>query len=152
MAQPPRRQEAQEELDGVHIIVRKALYKVLGPEEEKLGDFTNVLKYGPDSLQVLQLLKLLNRSGLTCTTIKNFVEVISSKEDSSKMSPSPLSHEERMSAMFHRYSHFEAKPLNCVLVIGSAGGLGTHLLHQLMLDTDANGNHCINRSVDAPHR
>jgi len=160
MAQPPRHQE--ESIRGTR---RASHHCPQGPQQgagttsAKLGDFTDIFNYGLDSLQVLQLSQLLNRSRLKCTarmvyespTIENLVEAVNPKEDSPLRSPSPLSREERMSAMFHRCFRFEARPLNCVLLIGSTEGLEKHL-HQLMLDISIDGIYCLNGSLDAPYR
>ncbi|KAK4228632.1 hypothetical protein QBC38DRAFT_454004 [Podospora fimiseda] len=153
-------------------IIRQAVGSVSGGNVD-LNDETNLFKAGFDSLKTLQLIQLLRRglpSRLTSTlstrliyenpTINNLVSALTLGL------PVNLSLEEEISSIISKHATTpnafppletplptQGNPFN-VLLIGSTGSLGTHLLHTLLISPSPRINHiyCLNRSSNAPTR
>lgn len=151
-------------------IIRKAVHSVLGTRTKSITDDTNLFELGMDSLQVMQLRQMLISSGVVCTTrmvyenpsITLLSRAASSGQDNACMC-NTVSREEKMSAMIHKYNNYAGNPpalristqpgdASCVLLIGSTGALGTHLLHELLKNPKVNRVYCLNRSADAADR
>jgi nucleoside-diphosphate-sugar epimerase/aryl carrier-like protein len=150
-------------------IIRKAVHSVLRARMEGITDDTNIFTLGVDSLQVMQLRRILSSAGIPCTArmvYENPSITLLSRAGSSRQNTTcacnSVSREERMSTMIHRYqcSNRPSPPMttqpghssSCVLLIGSTGALGTHLLHGLLQNPKVNRVYCLNRSADAAQR
>lgn len=137
------------DLDDTRVmhIVRNAVRSVLSSRAGDLDDDTNIFGLGADSLQAMQLRQLIRSAGIVCTTKMvyqnpsiNLLSQAVRKYCRHNCACSNVSREEKMSAMIHRYSKFideqvpaaPSSTTGCVLLVGSTGALGTHLLHELL--------------------
>ncbi|KAK0744490.1 hypothetical protein B0T21DRAFT_429030 [Apiosordaria backusii] len=161
---------AGQSIAGVQEVVRKAIRSVLGSRAAKLTDDANIFQLGADSLQALQLSRILTSSGLKCNaktvydnpTVSQLTKAVSVSE-TSQQPENIISREERMSAMIYRYSRFPklASPPSPpksppaafnVLLIGSTGSLGSYVLKELIDTPEISQIFCLNRSSNAPER
>ncbi|KAK4122026.1 acetyl-CoA synthetase-like protein [Parathielavia appendiculata] len=153
----------------VKVAIRSAVKSVLGAQAEHLADDSNIFDFGMDSLQVLQLLQILGSSHVICTTrmvyenpsIDSLFRAVTNGQ-ANDSAGNNVSREEKMSAMIHRYSKFVPRKYisdiptvlsgQTVLLVGSTGALGTHLLHELLSNPEVDRVYCLNRSADAAER
>nr|CDP28764.1 Putative peptide synthetase [Podospora anserina S mat+] len=156
--------------EDVQELVRKTVRSVLGSRAARLTDDANIFQLGADSLQALQLSRILTSSRLKCnaktvydnpTVVQLAKAVSASKKDQSP--ENAVSREERMSAMIYRHSRFpklvsppsppKSPPATFnVLLIGSTGSLGSYILKELLDTPDISQIFCLNRSVSARER
>ena len=155
-------------------IVRDAVVSVL----TNAGDITDdndLFSLGMDSLQALQLSKILNlrvggggisRSCSSRTiyenpTIKTLSQAIAQPGFSSHghVETGRASREEKMSAIIHKYTRSiphklaASSPRGLVVVLtGSTGSLGTYLLNHLLTQPHVSHIYCLNRDPQAADR
>ncbi|KAK4183556.1 putative peptide synthetase [Podospora australis] len=152
-------------------LVRSAISSVVG-NKTTLKDDTNIFSLGADSLQALQVSRILASSGLACSakkvydnpTIITLSQALSSPStDQTSKEPTPISREEKMSKTIYRHTHFASLPTPVsighdrhnlsILLIGSTGSLGSYLLQSLLAQSSPSPKiYCLNRSPNAPTR
>ncbi|KNG47232.1 acetyl-CoA synthetase-like protein [Stemphylium lycopersici] len=137
-------------------------------------DDIDIFSLGVDSLDVLALTNALNKAvrGANVTaatiysnpTVKKLASVMS--ETVSKLNvqhASPPTREEKLSAMVRKYTKDLVRPRNMskatkrpskqtVILTGSTGSLGSHILEQLLGNPDVEKVYCLNRSDNAESR
>lgn len=154
-------------------IVQKAVKSTLPGRAQDVTDSTDLFSLGMDSLQVLQLSKILSRKlgGTRCTPRTIYANPSISQLTQSLTTvlppPLPISREEKMSALVHQYTHSlkrktptstlprATKPKvegHTVILTGSTGTLGTHLLHALLHTPSVMHIYCLNRTPSAAAR
>ncbi|KAK3900646.1 putative peptide synthetase [Staphylotrichum tortipilum] len=158
------------DLPQLRSTVRQAIRSVLGSRADALADDTDLFSLNTDSLQVLQIRQILSTTGILCAVRDVYqnpsVTRLAQHLHATLMStanPAPtISREQLMSAMIHRHSNF-AQPTTplpapppraqrSVLLVGSTGALGTHLLHCLLSHPHVGVIYALNRSRDATAR
>ncbi|XPS96951.1 hypothetical protein M3J09_006198 [Ascochyta lentis] len=142
--------------------------------QEDTADEVDIFSLGVDSLDVLALTNALNKAirGANATaptiysnpTVKQLSEALSqSVTKSSGQPPVPPTREEKLSAMVRKYTKdmvrqkgiMEApkRPSkHTVVLTGSTGSLGSHILEQLLKNPDVEKVYCMNRSDNAETR
>ncbi|KAF3049355.1 putative secondary metabolism biosynthetic enzyme [Didymella keratinophila] len=137
-------------------------------------DDTDVFSLGVDSLDVLALTNAINKAvrGANVTapiiysnpSVNQLAQALSeSVSKSNGQQALPLSREEKMDRMVRKYtmgmvpqkrSVSETEPSNkhTVIVTGSTGSLGTHILEQLLANPEVEKVYCLNRSDNAEAR
>lgn len=141
--------------------------------KQNTPDDVDIFSLGVDSLAVLALVNTLNKAirGAKVTapfvysnpSVKQIAEALS--QNTSKtggQTAAPLTREERMDRMVRKYTQgmIRERKLNThknttkrtVVVTGSTGSLGTHMLVQLLKDPDVEKVYCMNRSENAEAR
>ncbi|KAK0649915.1 hypothetical protein B0T16DRAFT_410881 [Cercophora newfieldiana] len=160
----------------IRAALRDAALAVLGrAHHDNLTDQTNLFTLGMDSLQVVQLSQTIehrlgsvggNTAGCSPKTIyaHSSIDALSSALSRTIAPDTPrhgrnASREECMSAMIHKYTRsipFERSrsglPGRVVVLTGSTGSLGNHLLYRLLNSADVSHVHCLNRNPDAEER
>ncbi|KAK4174802.1 putative peptide synthetase [Triangularia setosa] len=161
---------ARQSTAEVEDIVRKAIRSVLGSRAANLTDDANIFQLGADSLQALQLSRILTSSRFICNTktvydnptVSQLAKAVNGS-GKAQNSENIVSREERMSAMIYRHSRFpklaslpsppKSPPAAFnVLLIGSTGSLGSYLLKELLDTTKISQIFCLNRSINARER
>jgi nucleoside-diphosphate-sugar epimerase/aryl carrier-like protein len=149
-------------------IIRKAVHSVLRACTESIADDTNLFTLGADSLQVIQLNRILSSAGIPCTVRTVYenpsitlLSLATNSRQNNACACNNVSREEKMSTMIYRYQ-CSSRPApqmstqrgdsSCVLLIGSTGALGTHLLYELLQNPKVNRVYCLNRSAGAAER
>jgi thioester reductase-like protein len=137
-------------------------------------DEIDIFSLGVDSLDVLTLTNALNKAirGANVTapmiysnpSVKQLAEVLS--QNVSKLSGKPAkppTREEKMDKMVRKYTQDMVRhagsanapkrpPKHTVVITGSTGSLGTHMLEQLLKNPDVERVYCMNRSDNAESR
>ncbi|KAH6618355.1 hypothetical protein B0J18DRAFT_277146 [Chaetomium sp. MPI-SDFR-AT-0129] len=147
--------------------IKQAVQSVMAGRAGELTDDANLFKLGADSLQVMQIRQALSAAGINCPTravyenpsINLLVRALGNGADNAAPTIT-ISREEKMSAMIHRYTKFaprateSVKPdsTSAVLLVGSTGALGTHLLYELLRNPAVERVYCLNRSDNAAER
>ncbi|KAF2636075.1 acetyl-CoA synthetase-like protein [Massarina eburnea CBS 473.64] len=154
----------------IHAVFTRALPTF----HEGTADDTDIFSLGVDSLDVLSLSNALNKSlrGANITaptiynnpTVKKLAEALSQNLANTSGQPSsPLPREEKLDAMVRKYTkdlirQRRATPASqppskhTVVLTGSTGSLGSHILEQLLTNPDIEKVYCMNRSSDAESR
>ncbi|KAK1754172.1 hypothetical protein QBC47DRAFT_302774 [Echria macrotheca] len=151
-------------------LIRQAVESILSCSEALTPD-TNLFTIGMDSVQVLELSRSICRlTGIDCSpkTIYTHRTIASLAQNLSPLhshTSSLLSREEKMSFLIHKYTN--DLPYSCwrvvnwpkppqselvVILTGSTGSLGTHILYELLKSSQISRIHCLNRSQDAATR
>ncbi|KAH6838682.1 hypothetical protein B0I37DRAFT_387507 [Chaetomium sp. MPI-CAGE-AT-0009] len=148
-------------------MVKKAVLSVTeGRVSGAVTDDANLFKLGADSLQVMQIRQVLSSAGIACPTRAvyenpsiNLLAKALGNGASNDNAAITVSREEKMSAMIHKYTDFApvttqqpTDSSSAVLLVGSTGALGTHLLHELLQNPSITRIYCLNRSADAAAR
>ncbi|KAK3291625.1 uncharacterized protein B0H64DRAFT_367005 [Chaetomium fimeti] len=148
-------------------MVKKAVLSVVeGHVSGDITDDANLFKLGADSLQVMQIRQVLSSAGVTCPTRAVYenpsINLLAKALGNGASSETPaitVSREEKMSAMIHKYTDFApvttqqpSDSSSAMLLVGSTGALGTHLLHELLQNPSITRIYCLNRSADAAAR
>ncbi|KAK4194252.1 putative peptide synthetase [Triangularia verruculosa] len=145
----------QSSVPEVQELVRKAIRSVLGSRAANLADDANIFQLGADSLQALQLSRILTSSRLKCNaktvydnpTVTQLAKAVSGAEDQNP--ENIISREEPCISTSPPKSPPAA--FN-VLLIGSTGSLGSYLLRELLDTSEISQIFCLNRSLDAHER
>ena len=146
-------------------VVRKAAQAVLSSAAK--SDVTDTISFfslGMDSLQVLQLSKLLARQFSVESrrvfrmvydnpTVAGLAQALEgdAKQATKPQSQKVVSREEKMSSLLHKYSKPVSKKRHegeVVLITGTTGSLGTYLLHTVLHREGVRRVYCLNRSED----
>ena len=142
--------------------------------QEDTADDTDIFGLGVDSLDVLALTNALNEAihdvNTTTSTIYNNPTVkqlsealFKSARTSSGRIAAPKSREEKLNAMVRKYTKdmvrqggaakwMKGHSKHTVIITGSTGSLGSHILEQLLKNPDIEKVYCMNRSTDAEAR
>lgn len=142
--------------------------------QKSTADDVDIFSLGVDSLDVLALANAINKAvrgaSVTAPIIYSYPSVnqlaralSQSASKSHGQQVLPLSREEKMDQMVRKYtgdmvrqkrSPKLTKPLNkhTVIVTGSTGSLGTHILEQLLANPEVEKVYCLNRSDNAEAR
>ena len=154
--------------------VRAVFTRSLPSFKQDTPDNVDIFSLGVDSLGVLALTNALNKTihGAKVTapviysnpSVKQIAEALSANlSNSSGQTITPLTREERMDRMARKYTQGmvrEKKSIQApnavskqtVVVTGSTGSLGTHILVQLLKDPGIEKVYCMNRSDNAETR
>ncbi|KAG9185655.1 hypothetical protein G6011_06986 [Alternaria panax] len=158
-------------LEGkIHAVFSRALPSF----HEDTADDVDVFSLGVDSLDVLALTNALNKAvrGANVTastvysnpTVKQLAAALSQNVSKSNVQyASPPTREEKLSAMVRKYTKNIIRPKNMnnvpnrpskqtVILTGSTGSLGSHILEQLLQSPDVEQVYCLNRSGNAETR
>ncbi|KAF2994608.1 putative secondary metabolism biosynthetic enzyme [Curvularia kusanoi] len=162
--------------DDAHLSnkIRDIFSRVLPSFQKDTADDVDIFSLGVDSLDVLALTNALNKqirgANVTAPTVysnpsvRQLAEALSQTVGSTGGQPAaPLTHEEKIDRMVKKYTHdmmrskaSAATPQqptkHTVILTGSTGSLGTHMLEQLLNDPDVERIYCLNRSADAGTR
>jgi thioester reductase-like protein len=142
--------------------------------QKDTADDVDIFSLGVDSLDVLALTNAINKAvrGANVTapiiysnpSVNQLAQALSQNvSKSNRQQALPLSRDEKMDRMVRKYttdmirqkrSVSETKPLNkhTVVVTGSTGSLGTHILEQLLANPEVKKVYCLNRSDNAESR
>ena len=137
-------------------------------------DDVDIFSLGVDSLDILALTNALNKAicGINITTrtiyssptVEKLTKTLSqSVKRSDSQTLVPKIREEKLDAMVRKYTKNMVRqkgavewvkhlPKHTVIITGSTGSLGTHILEQLLKNPDIEKVYCMNRSVDAEAR
>jgi thioester reductase-like protein len=154
----------------IHAVFTRALPSF----KEDTKDDTDIFSLGVDSLDVLALTNALNKSirgaNLTAPTIysnptvKQLAEALSRNAENSSTRPAPAqTREEKIDSMVRKYtkdiirkksttSVSERPSKHTVVLTGSTGSLGSHILEQLLNNPAVEKVFCLNRSDNAEIR
>ncbi|KAL1792436.1 hypothetical protein ACET3X_008943 [Alternaria dauci] len=154
----------------IHAVFSRALpsFQIDTPDD------VDVFSLGVDSLDVLALTNALNKAvrGANVTastvysnpTVKQLAAVLSeSVVESHVQHAAPPTREEKISAMVRKYTRNMVRPESMhsvpnqpskqtVILTGSTGSLGSHILEQLLRNPDVERVYCLNRSDNAETR
>lgn len=160
---------------GLLTTIRNVFSRVLASFHEGTTDDTDIFSLGVDSLDVLALINALNKAvrGANVTastiytnpTITKLAGSLSKAILSSGSNPmAKQTREEKLSAMVRKYTQGMIRPKDrkgapkqppskqTVILTGSTGSLGTHVLEQLLNNKDIEKVYCLNRSDNAEVR
>lgn len=138
------------------------------------ADDVDIFSLGVDSLDILALTSATNKAvrGANVTapiiysnpSVLKLAEAMSRKVSKSSGDQAvPLSREEKIDRMVKKYTGdmvrrkslanaAERSTKHTVVITGSTGSLGTHVLEQLLANPDVEKVYCLNRSADAETR
>ena len=141
---------------------------------EDTSDDVDIFSLGVDSLDVLALTNALNKAirgaNVTAPTVysnpsvKQLAETLSQTVASAGAQAAvPLTREEKIDRMVRKYTQDMSRPKespatpqkagkHTVIITGSTGSLGTHMLEQLLNNPGVEKVYCLNRSADAEER
>lgn len=171
----PSARPYQKNIDGLEERKIRAVFaEVLPAFHDDTADDTDILSLGVDSLDVLALTNALNKviEGVAVTTstiysnpsVKQLADVLSVKiKNTRQETPTPCTREEKLDKMVRKYTHelmrstfVPASPqhplMHTVVLTGSTGSLGSHILEQLLNNPSVDRVYCLNRSSDAATR
>jgi thioester reductase-like protein len=142
--------------------------------QDDTANDVDIFSLGVDSLDVLALTNALNKAvrGTNVTastvysnpTVKQLAAALSQSVSKSNVQhASPPTREEKLSAMVRKYTKDMVRPKNIteapkrpskqtVILTGSTGSLGSHILEQLLRSPDVERVYCLNRSDSAETR
>ncbi|KAJ4343931.1 hypothetical protein N0V95_006533 [Ascochyta clinopodiicola] len=142
--------------------------------QEDTGNEVDIFSLGVDSLDVLALTNALNKAvrGASATasiiysnpTVKQLSEVLSQSMTKTNGQPAaPPTREEKLGAMVRKYTKdmvreegtkktLDRPSKHTVVLTGSTGSLGSHILEQLLENADVEKVYCMNRSDNAEIR
>lgn len=155
--------------------IRTIFAQIVPSFTEEVGDEVDIMSLGVDSLHVLALASALKKeisgANLTALTIysnpsvKQLAMALSRKASKSRGMEEPLSREEKMEKVVRKYTHDMTRPASTnntnpssrpekhtVILTGSTGSLGSHILEQLLQHPGVERIYCLNRSASAPSR
>ncbi|RYN15583.1 hypothetical protein AA0121_g10488 [Alternaria tenuissima] len=154
----------------IHAVFSRALPSF----QNDTPDDVDVFSLGVDSLDVLALTNALNKAvhgaGVTASTVysnptvKQLAAALSHSASKSNVQHAPPpTREEKLSAMVRKYTRTMVRPKNMnglpnrptkqtVILTGSTGSLGSHILEQLLRNPDVEKVYCLNRSDNAETR
>lgn len=142
---------------------------------EDTADDVDIFSLGVDSLDVLALTNALNKAirgaNVTAPTVysnpsvKQLAETLSRTVGNAgaQVATAPLTREEKIDRMVRKYTQDMSHPKESlarpqqagkyvVILTGSTGSLGTHMLEQLLNNPRVEKVYCLNRSADAEER
>lgn len=154
--------------------IRAVFSHALPSFQEETADDVDIFSLGVDSLDVLSLTNALNKSirGANVTSpniysnpsVKQLSKALSQKVDTSnERSLAPRSQDEKLNAMLRKYTKDMIRQKSTtdvpklpskhtVVLTGSTGSLGSHILEQLLRASDVEKVYCMNRSDNAEDR
>ncbi|KAI4943374.1 putative NRPS-like protein biosynthetic cluster [Alternaria rosae] len=154
----------------IHAVFSRALPSF----QDDMADDVDIFSLGVDSLDVLALTNALNKAvrgaGATASmvysnpTVKQLAAALSQNVNKSpERDASPPTREEKLSAMVRKYTKDMIRPKSTstasprpsrqtVILTGSTGSLGSHILEQLLRDPGVERIYCLNRSENAEAR
>ncbi|KAL1643566.1 putative NRPS-like protein biosynthetic cluster [Didymella pomorum] len=166
--------QASEEDAELATKIHAVFFRSLSSFQKDTPDDIDIFSLGVDSLDVLALTSAINKDvrGANVTapiiysnpSVNRLAQALSQSVGKSNGSQAlPLSREEKMDRMVRKYttdmvrqkrSVSERKPLkkHTVVITGSTGSLGTHILEQLLAIPEVERVYCLNRSDNAEHR
>jgi len=153
--------------------IRAVLTRILPSFTQEVGDEVDITSLGVDSLDVLAVLNALKKAvpgaNITASTIYSNPSVgllaaaLSTRANKRGGAERPLSREEKMEKMVRKYTHDMTRPVtqttpsprpdkHTVILTGSTGSLGSHILEQLLQNPRVERIYCLNRSASAESR
>jgi thioester reductase-like protein len=169
---------SQDTVDDAKLMtkIHSIFLRALPSFKESTTDDTDIFSLGIDSLDVLTLTNTLNKAirGANVKastiygnpTVKKLALALSQSTQKSDGIPMAMpTREERLSAMVRKYTRDMVRPKDTnraapaqvpskqtVILTGSTGSLGTHVLEQLLRKENVEKIYCLNRSDNADTR
>ncbi|KAG9197068.1 hypothetical protein G6514_002473 [Epicoccum nigrum] len=154
--------------------VHAVFARTLPSFREDTADDVDIFSLGVDSLDVLALTNALNKAirgaNVAAPTVysnpsvKQLAETLSQTVGNTGAQPAvPLTREEKIDGMVRKYTQDMSRPQespailqqagkHTIILTGSTGSLGTHMLEQLLNNPSVEKVYCLNRSADAEQR